>query len=208
MFGLHTWVDGYYTEHIMDSTLTTTLDTLRVQRTLVETEVDGLKTSLASAEQRLSFTRGAIENIEALLGLSPFGQEPATGADVTHESPSIRDLTHDETPSAQEIVGDSRRSEHRFSLVELPERTRVPSTGRIAEIVNEAGRVLTRDEVFAMFERKFGFPESWTKPRNSLGNAINRAADKGWILRLDQNHFAPQDYEPYASRSLTEPGGQ
>jgi len=197
-----------YTQHIMDSTLNTTLDTLRVQREQVESEVDGLRTALAGAEQRLSYTRGAIENIEALIGLS----EPETGrvvdASAEVESPLSRDLVDAEVPVGELQERHVPDPGSRFFPTAPQSRTRNPTTGQLAEVVNEAGRVMTRDEVFEVYAERFGIPESWANPRNSLGNAINRAADRKWIRRLDPNHFAPRDYELLGAQDQLTHGGQ
>lgn len=149
-----------------------------------------LRSELSAAEQRLAHIHGAVENIQSLLNESAPGErEPQ--ADNANEDESI--------PRVDPAWGQQQAPN--APLV----RQRVPSTDWVAEIVNNFGRVATRDEIFEAFQVQRGFPPSWTNPRNSIGNALNRAAERHMIQRIDSNNFAPEGYSQSGAEA-THPG--
>lgn len=178
------------------NTLRISLDALREEGSSIETRVAELKNELALAEQRLAHIRGAIQNLQFIVGDLPAAsriENLAPEVEIPQESDNpfadIADLF--ENPDETEPHDESKRSAR--SGVK-----RTPSTDWLAEIVNASGRVLTRNEVFEEYERQKGFPESWTNPRNSLGNALNRAVSKKMITRLPGDQYASIDFDLFA----------
>lgn len=125
-----------------------------------------LSVELDSARQRADDLREILNRLERqrYLAGAKVGGEPA------------RDLQ----PSSQPI----HQSEPRV-------QGRVQSTKMVADLINELGRPVHRDEIVRLFDQKFGVPATWTIPRNVLGTALNRAAQRGLIQQLNQFEFAP-----------------
>lgn len=169
--------------------LRTTLDTLRSERVQAEIRAIELEEELQAVAQRLTHLRGAIENIEALLGI-PSVEDEAVLNDASD------DEENSSGPVAREIdftnVGDGPRFEHGA-------RKRVPSTEWVAEVVDQIGRPADRDLIFEAFGHIKGFPESWSNPRNSVNNALGRAVERRMVLKLGDNLFAPLTYNPFDS---------
>lgn len=101
------------------------------------------------------------------------------------------------------LGGDSARvlqpSPPPIDRAESRPQGRVQSTKMVADLINELGRPVHRDEIVRLFDQKFGIPETWTIPRNVLGTALNRAAQRGLIEQLNQFEFAPLGH-PDATR--------
>lgn len=159
----------------MDVDFKATLENLRGQRDSAAAAVARLTGDLESAKTRLSHLEGAIDNLEALTGDAD--ERKAAAPPITATPPVTPRESH--LPETTPPTSRSRR---------------IPSTELVAKIVNDFDRVVSRNEVFKEFERRYGIPTTWVSPRNSLGNAINRAADRGWIQRLDAQRFAPHNY--------------
>lgn len=174
--------------------LRTTLDTLRSEREGAERHAIELDEELKSVARRLKHLRGAIENIEALLGVPSVEDE---------EILSLVDEDDEESASA------TARDLDFTNVEDGPERTpvdpeptarkRVPSTEWVAEVVERMGRPADRDEIFKAFNQYKGFPPTWTNPRNSVNNALGRAVERGMVRKLEENLFAPLGYEPRGS---------
>lgn len=168
--------------------LHTTLDALRSERAEVEQRAVQLRDELDSYSQRLQHLSGAIENIEALLGV-PSEDDRAV-------------LTEDGVPVRSDE--DSRGATPRtldFSTAdpEPPLRKRVPSTDWVAEVVNDLGQPADRDTIYERFQALRGIPESWVaNPRNSFNNALGRAVERRMIAKLGDDSFAPIGYNPFA----------
>ncbi len=168
--------------------LHTTLDNLRSEREEVERLAAQLREELDSYSQRLRHLSGAIENIEALLGV-PSEDDTAV---LTEDGVRVRS------------DGGSRIATPRildFTDVadpEPPRRKRVPSTDWVAEVVERIGRPADRDTILARFEEWRGIPESWNaNPRNSFNNALGRAVERGMIWKYGDDEFAPVGYNPF-----------
>ena len=74
---------------------------------------------------------------------------------------------------------------------ETSDRKRVPSTEWAAEIVLDAGRAMSREEVQDEFARRHGIPTSWADPVASINVALKRASLKGMITRTGRATYAP-----------------
>jgi len=157
--------------------LRTTLDTLREERQGAESRLVLLQLEVAEAEMRLMYLRGAIENIEALLG------EPPLEAESESQGASVREVDFTNTPDP------------------APRRKRVPSTDWVADVVRELDRPASRDEVYDAFVERRGIPESWnTNPRNSFNNALGRAVERGLVIKDDDDQYFPRDYNPFENK--------
>jgi hypothetical protein len=171
--------------------LRTTLDTLRSERVQAEIRAIELDEELQAVAQRLTHLRGAIDNIEALLGIPSVEDEAVLDEAADDEESSSG-------PAAKEVeidftnVGDGPRFERGA-------RKRVPSTEWVAEVVDQIGRPADRDLIFEAFGHIKGFPESWSNPRNSVNNALGRAVERRMVLKLEDNLFAPLTYNPFDS---------
>lgn len=166
--------------------LRTTLDTLRSEREGAERRAVELRDEMDSVGQRLTHLRGAIENIQALLGL-PSEDDDAVLADEDDaddplEQATPRDVDFTNVPDNEPMA-----------------RKRVPSTDWVAEVLERMGHPADRDEIFKAFHHYKGFPKAWTNPRNSVNNALGRAVERGMVRRLDENLFAPRGYIPVGS---------
>lgn len=158
-----------------------TLDSLRLQGADAEASLAQQRAELAEAELRLDYIRGAIQNLEALLG-------EASGAEAT-----ARDR-------ARGLNAPSFRVDY------TPRR--VPSTDWVAEVVVAIGQPASRDQIFDEFERVRGIPDSWNaNPRNSFNNALGRAVERGMIQKLDDGRFAPLGYRSAVADDSLDMGG-
>lgn len=175
-----------------------TLDTLRSEREGAERDAVELEQKLKAVGQRLTHLRGAIENIEALLGVPSVEDEEIVAEAV--------DEDYNFTPKAEREPGFtpdgpsttlSNGAEVTFGTYEPPARKRVPSTDWVAEVVERIGRPADRDTIFEAFGEIKGFPESWTNPRNSVNNALGRAVERRMVMKLEENLFAPMGYNPF-----------
>jgi len=178
--------------------LRATLDTLRSEREGAERDAVELDQKLKAVGQRLTHLRGAIENIEALLGVGSVEDEAivAEGANNDFESSGTSERETGFTPDGPSTILPNG-AEVTFGTYEPPARKRVPSTDWVAEVVERIGRPADRDTIFEAFGEIKGFPGSWTNPRNSVNNALGRAVERGMVLKLEENLFAPMGYNPF-----------
>lgn len=180
------------------SPLHTTLGALRAERVDVQEHAAQLRDELNSSLQRLMHLNGAIDNIEALLGV-PNEDDQAVLSD---DGVPTRD--DDGTRPAFVIDVD-------FSDVpdpDPPRRKRVPSTDWVAEIVDAIGEPAGRDAIYEKLQAVKGIPESWVaNPRNSFNNALGRAVERGLIAKLGDDLFAPNGYSPFAEADFEKPEG-
>lgn len=174
--------------------LRTTLDTLRSEREGAERHATELDEELKSVARRLKHLRGAIENIEALLGVPSVEDEEilslAYEDDEESASATVRDLDFTNVEDGPERTPVNP---------EPAARKRVPSTEWVAEVVDQIGRPADRDLIFEAFGHIKGFPPTWTNPRNSVNNALGRAVERRMVLKLEDNLFAPLKYNPFDS---------
>ncbi|MFC6356695.1 hypothetical protein [Luethyella okanaganae] len=164
--------------------LRTTLKALRTESSSVESRVADLENELSDANARLSDLQGAIVHLERLLG------------DSSSAAGSVNEPLF--TPETDTVNNDE--AEKQTSPL------RVPSAEWVKEVVETIGRPATKNEIFEAFGNIKGFPETWKNRRNSFNNALNRAADRDLIQRLDGDRFAPR-YFAGAADSL-DPGGR
>lgn len=173
-----------------------TLDTLRSEREGAERDAFELDQKLKAVGQRLTHLRGAIENIEALLGVPSVEDEQIVAEDfddiLARDAAEETGFTPDGPPTTL-----SNGAEVTFGTYEPPARKRVPSTDWVAEVVDRIGRPADRDTIFEAFGEIKGFPESWTNPRNSVNNALGRAVERRMVKKLEENLFAPIGYNPF-----------
>lgn len=177
-----------HTVYMTENPLRITLDTLRSERVQAEIRAIELDEELQAVGQRLTNLRGAIENIEALLGI-PSVEDEAVLAD---------DLDDDDTANNTQNFRWMHAT-HAPEDIEPAVRKRVPSTEWVAEVVERMGHPADRDEIYKAFNHYKGFPPTWTNPRNSVNNALARAVERGLVQKLDENWFAPLGYKPRAS---------
>jgi hypothetical protein len=169
--------------------LSTTLDTLRSERAVAESRALELKAELEHVGQRLTHLRGAIENIEALLGVPSVEDEEilALADEQPNAGASVREIDFTNTPDGP--------------------RKRVPSTEWVAEVVDRIGSPASRNEIYAKFEAWKGIPASWVAPRNSFNNALGRAVERELIQKLADDEFAPKNWNPFEGHTTSDPGG-
>lgn len=158
------------------------------ERAQVIERVEQLETDLSHARERL----GALEKV--LSGLRDLGllpsEEPVTDDPGVEHGPSNADA------QVRRDSDERLESQSTFTyrgVKSRPPTTRIRSTSIVADLVNAAGKPLTREQVYEEFELTHGFPESWRNPRNALGNALTRAHDNGDIDRFG-DMFAPKGY--------------
>lgn len=163
---------------------------LRAEREDVAADVKRLRAEMTAAETRLGYLDGAIENLVQLGG---------DAADDADETPDVTDIEVEDDAETDDDLPDDGLSP--FEQPHTVIRRKTPSTAMVADLVNEVGRPMHRDEVVDAYEARHGFPPSWQNPRNTLGNALLRAWSRGLIVRVDQDHFAPRRY---AGKSSTE----
>jgi len=171
-----------------DNTLRAALDSARAQLEGAEAEVARLKTDLREAVERKTHLERVISALEDFL------DDAAVLTDYESEVP---DETPDESPREM-----PRQPTFEFEQ-STPVRKKWPSTAMVGELVNDLGRAVHRDEVVGLFNDRYGIPPTWENPRNTLGNALLRAWERGLIERLDPDYFAPRGHEVAMSR-----GGQ
>ncbi len=179
-----------------------TLDTLRSEREDAERRAVELDDELKSIAQRLTHLRGAIDNIEALLGV-PSVEDEEILADEHDDEPTGATVREIDFTNAPDVPPTTTADDSGTSgSYEPPARKRVPSTDWVAEVVERIGRPADRDTIFEAFGEIKGFPESWTNPRNSVNNALGRAVERGMVLKLEENLFAPLGYKPFGSDTV------
>lgn len=185
-----------------------TLDTLRSEREGAERDAVELEQKLKAVGQRLTHLRGAIENIEALLGVPSVDDEAVLNAlpeDDQASGATVREVDFTNTadaPSVDSMDGDADTDDEPFAPVV---RKRVPSTDWVADVLERMGHPGDRDDIFKAFKHYKGFPKSWTNPRNSVNNALGRAVERGMVLKLEENLFAPLGYKP-TGRDISDHG--
>lgn len=181
--------------------LRATLDTLRSEREDAERRVTELDQELRGIAQRLKHLRGAIENIEVLLGEPSLEDETVIGDDTDPASLGdvVRQTDFVNTPDAP--FGPAESAAPDFAQYSPVARKRVPSTDWVAEVVSQIGEPADRDMIFDTFRQIKGFPDSWTNPRNSVNNALARAVQRGMVRKLEENLFAPLSFKPRASET-------
>lgn len=191
-----------------NNSLRTTLEALRAEASSLESRVAAWRREMEVAEQRLVHIRGAVQNLQFILGEVPVAMPVVnvsgeqiwpdiTGSDSSETATPVGpdDLQQTPLPQMDDASEDGRQGgSHRPA----PRIKRTRSTEWIAEIINTTGRVMTRDEVYEEYERQKGFPESWTNPRNSLGNALGRAVANKWVKRLPGDRFVGVDVDLFA----------
>lgn len=185
-----------------------TLDTLRSEREGAEGRAVELREQLDSVAQRLTHLRGAIENIEALLGVSSVEDE-AVLADDADEKPvgaTPREIDFTNVSDAPFSSTDDDIDPD-FGPSQPAARKRVPSTDWVAEVVERIARPADRDDIYKAFSHYKGFPQTWTNPRNSVNNALGRAVERNMVLKLGENLFAPLGYKPFGS-DVTDDGSR
>lgn len=192
--------------------LRTTLEALRAEASSLETRVASWRREAEVAEERLMHIRGAVQNLQFILG-DVHDRMPIVNIsgkqlwpDIVGSDSSASDAVEGRPGSEGSSADDSDEVAERHVAQSRPpgriKRTR--STEWIAEIINNTGLVMTRDEIYAEYERQKGFPESWTSPRNSLGNALGRAVANKWVKRLPGDRFVGADIDLFAEPSSEE----
>ncbi|MBU4557490.1 MAG: hypothetical protein KJ747_11540 [Actinobacteria bacterium] len=180
--------------------LRVTLDALRKEAESAEVRVHELEAALADSQQRLQHLRGAVQNIQFIVGddpSDPFREEPSSDASLTDRS--LRDI-HGRDGGADQSIDSTPPTSSGIK--------RTPSTDWMVEIVNASGRALTREEAFAAYEQEKGIPESWTNPRTAMANALGRAVKRELIKQLPGDRYAPLDFDPYMEPARARLAGQ
>ncbi|WP_100813578.1 hypothetical protein [Microbacterium lacus] len=180
-----------------------TLDTLRSEREGAERDAIELDQKLKAVGQRLTHLRGAIENIEALLGVPSAEDEAVLADNFEDDEPAgatVREFDFTNVPDAP-VSSKDDDVDPDFGPVTPAVRKRVPSTDWVAEVVERIGQPADRDDIYKAFGHYKGFPEAWTNPRNSVNNALGRAVERGMVRKLKENLFAPLGYKPIGSDS-------
>jgi hypothetical protein len=181
--------------------LRTTLDTLRTERESAERRAIELNMELQYVGQRLLHLRGAIENIEALLGVpSVEDEEILSLASDEPAGATVREIDFTNTPATPPSGVEDDLND--YEPYEPITRKRVPSTEWVAQVVEAIGGPADRDTVFEAFRQIKGFPPTWTNPRNSVNNALGRAVERGLVRKVEENLFAPLGYKPYGSDTV------
>lgn len=162
--------------HMDADTLRNSLEALRTQGTELSHEVAQLRMRLTEEEQRLEWVNGAVQNLEALLGIEP-NDEP----DGDAESEALGEPDEENDEKLERFTIDDYR----------PKRTRVPSTDWVAEVVDSFDGRVEREALWEAFQRIKGIPESWkSNPRNSFNNALGRAVERNMVRRVGPDLYA------------------
>lgn len=170
-----------------DDTLRQALATARDQHEEAVAEYTRLTSELGEAKERLDSLWKIVDALEGYLDDAAVVAEGDDGWDHAPEPEP------DETPN--EVPDETPRDGvWHFDTQPAPSRKKIPSTTMVAELINELGRPVSRDEIIPLFDQRFGIPPSWSNPRNSLGNALLRAAEKGDLVRLDFDYYAPKGF--------------
>ena len=69
-------------------------------------------------------------------------------------------------------------------------KKRIRSTGMVADLVIEANKSLTREEIHTQFKNLHDYPEGWKNPTTALNNAIARAVANGLIVELNGRYMS------------------
>lgn len=139
------------------------------------------------------FTRGDPDQVRA-------AQQAAQAAN----NPQVRAVLND--PQLRKNIGAATEAVNRFVSSTLTpyvprggKGSRLKSTRMVADLVNEIGSPISRDELrdafFAKFERD-EIEHYWQRPDNALGNAIARAVEENLIQSIGDDKFAPRGYKP------------
>lgn len=151
------------------------IEALRAQEAAASATVAELETRLAWERERLEKVRTALAGLLNLTADSDGGE-----VDVPVE-PGVP-------------VPDTNSGER-----EQPTRTpraggRIPTPSIVTAIVTERGGVVTREEVIAEAIRRVGERVSeWSDPRNVITVALNRAAERGHIVKIDSDNYRPAE---------------
>lgn len=174
-------------------TLRITLDALRTETESMETRVREMQVALEESQQRLQHLRGAVQNIQFIIGDEP-SKIPRVEGPLASTLPDI----HGADSGA---IEDEESLRMTANLPSPSSVKRTPSTEWMAEVINSSDHAMTREDVFLAYERAKGIPESWTNPRTAMANAIGRAVKRGMIKQLSGDRYAPLAFDPFADRS-------
>jgi hypothetical protein len=135
------------------------LELWRAKESELEHEANDFLLRHMSKRQELDNLRAGIASLTKIEGLEPVGED-----NVTH---SVE-------------VQDSVRLTDQVKIT----TKRIPTPKIVAEIVEAAGRPMSRDEIRAEFEQR-GLAANYTNPANVVGTAVMRAKKRGWIEEVD-----------------------
>lgn len=178
-------------------TLRFTLDALRKEVEGEDTRVRELHDELESALQRLQHLRGAVQNIQFIVGELP--------SDAAVTSRPLAPFLVADIHGRDSGAGDEKTEQSFNPPADIQPGSgvkRTPSTEWMIEVINASGRAMTREEAFTAYEREKGIPESWTNPRTAMANALGRAVKRELIQMLPGDRYAPLGFDPYADRGI------
>ena len=190
------------------------VDAYRMEADLLENRLVELNGERARVRARLDYVRLLLLAVERLETGDPGSPSER---DLTHRLVSFtneRSAEADKSPYAALFEDDSAASRNvaphsltwqrsalnqwAASAIEQTDRmtadahelVRTPSTTRVAQVVSAQNRFWTRDEVMAAYADAYGFPPSWSNPRNAINNALARAVKRNLIAEHG-DRFAP-----------------
>lgn len=147
-----------------DGQLDAAVQVLRTERDGLNGQVKSVRDQLDLHERRLAAVEQALQALEVL-------QRPV-GQGSTAASPSDQPL--EETDGLHE-------GQHAPAPADTSNR--INSSDAVTQVVRQANRPLTRQEIKVRFEQQGLVPDSWKHPANALNNAIARAEKRGLIQR-------------------------
>ncbi len=150
------------------------IEALRTEESTVAGTVSELEARLGVERERLERVRAALASLLRLTELA---------GDSDASVPVV--------PALVQAADSERRDE--------PTRAprpggRIPTPSIVTDIITERGGVVTREDVISETVRRVGERVSeWADPRNVITVALNRASDRGQIVKIDRDHYRPAE---------------
>ena len=164
-----------------------TIESLAPAIEALRTEESTVAGTVSELEGRLGVERERLERVRAALASLLRLTELAGDSDTLVPSP---------VPALVQVQDSERRDEP----TRAPRaRGRIPTPSIVTDIINERGGIVTREDVISETVRRVGERVSeWADPRNVITVALNRASDRGQIVKIDRDHYRPAEPEPDA----------
>ena len=145
-----------------------------------------LELEMRDVRARLARTQAAVESLRQVL-------EPEAKAAATPAMPVLTEnsanATSPATPAEPEPRGaDNDSKQYVFEEGVVPQIKRFRSTQYVADLLATDPRIWTFKEVLDAFEAD-GKTATMQNPPGAIRTALGRAANKGFIVTVDENHF-------------------
>jgi hypothetical protein len=174
----------------MSQAVRDTVAELETQREDVARQVAEAQVLFETSAKQLQRLDAAISSMRDL-----FEVDQASHDRQSREGTS--NISDEQERTGENPVDDSIRSEDEQSAresaapVHKPPRRRIQSTTIVGDIVSDAQKPITRDEIRQRFRESGLAPASWQNPENAVGNAITRAVERKLIREVSPGVFVP-----------------